>query len=512
MDEKVGAKSLIKEQLWQAQTHLRHYEDEILSQFVSSIPSSFITDIPEARDDIGKQVLTRKSYSFIGRSFFEYVYANVTRALLKNLSLEEIPDKNKFIIQDYLCSFRYNGEEYHVYLIDNEQMVQVLSTDIPDDFEEDEFDSSWEYEYISSEELLMAADFASRFSKAAPTHIILVFVDVTQNDRWISFSESSINEQKLSYKGAISSVAGDDFKAIFDSLELMPYDKFLSMFYNAKTVDFLRRKQKDLDYIYQDFIEQNNRGVLADHHRSEIVTRFLLASNNFVGTEYSTPELLEYKFSNNRLFFYDNTTPPYSQPQYSALFKRIAMRASANTSYLMTDDVYQSLVSSEWMFNNIGSTAMFDNTYICFGYFKMVEILLSEILVKEYSGCTMSKNAEGALLTISPREKNSMMLGNMKKFILHSSDSKLQQCPEGQLVEDLFSLWLKETRNGYFHKDSISNDDVVNIRNITFELVYMILGTLPRSEILSDDFFDGVDAAKIGDWGKRRLAFLRKNK
>lgn len=106
---------------------------------------------------------------------------------------------------------------------------------------------------------------------------------------------------------------------------------------------------------------------------------------------------------------------------YQKCLKKIADKASRNLTLLESDDISSHLLTSEWLFNNIGDIAGFDNTFICFGYFKTVEVLLSTVLLRDYQGESINISSH-SVVPLYPENKEKLMLGNMISFATNSKN------------------------------------------------------------------------------------------
>ena len=72
------------------------------------------------------------------------------------------------------------------------------------------------------------------------------------------------------------------------------------------------------------------------------------------------------------------------------------------------------------------------------------------------------------------------MLGNMIRFVTRSEASMLRKNPFCWQITDALHKWKDDIRNGYFHKHTLDKEGVEMIRNRTFEVIYMLLGSLPK--------------------------------
>lgn len=258
-------------------------------------------------------------------------------------------------------------------------------------------------------------------------------------------------------------------------IEVYPYDFYFKTLRDNLPVDyFIGRLSRAYE---QHSVTLRNVGRLVYTDAAELVATFAFASNNYVGTKYNNDEIqrIDERYrSFPKPQFVDR--PIYPTQQYCRIFEAIATKASRNLVLLEELRVTRPLLTAEWLYNNVGNVEGFDNTFICFGYLKLVEILLASILLKYYTGCSMS-TSKNNYITISENAESSLMLGNMVYFLTYSNSSALYRSAYSSVVSKAISEWTREIRNGYFHKHAMDREAVDSIRNKTFEVIYMLLGT-----------------------------------
>jgi len=262
---------------------------------------------------------------------------------------------------------------------------------------------------------------------------------------------------------------------IMQEIEVYPYDFYFKMLRDNLPVDYFINR---ISLAYeQHSVTLRNVGRLLYSDSAELVATFAFASNNYVGTKYNNEKIRKID-ERYRSFpkpqYVDH--PLYPTQQYNKMFEAIAAKASRNLPLLEELRVTRPLLTAEWLYNNVGNVDGFDNTFICFGYLKLVEILLTSILLNYYAGCSMSVTKDN-YITISEHVESQLMLGNMVRFLTYSNNSALYQSSYSSVVSRAISEWTREIRNGYFHKHAMEREAVDSIRNKTFEVIYMLLGT-----------------------------------
>ena len=149
---------------------------------------------------------------------------------------------------------------------------------------------------------------------------------------------------------------------------------------------------------------------------------------------------------------------------------------------LSNDDFAKSYFTSEWLFHKQMRNDNLDKTYIVAGYLKSIEQLLAHCL-KKTAGDGFINLVNGASVQISSEGFARATLGNMQHYIgsLENRavfDSRISNRTIILLNKQL-AQWIKKERNGYFHKDNLSNLEVVSqIRDSTYNIYLLLLGSL----------------------------------
>ena len=271
---------------------------------------------------------------------------------------------------------------------------------------------------------------------------------------------------------SVSNIGG----SCFSNTDFFPFDYYFKTLRPGLPVDYFINRMATI--LEKKSITINNVGCIFERFKDELIARFAFASNNYVGTLYSSVNISVMK---KRYAQFPKPViinkPFYEDAQLRSVFILLSKSASLNLCLLRDSSVLKPLFTAEWLYKNIGSIIDFDNTFICFGYFKAVETLLTNILLDQYVGCEMDFNSSMKIV-ISQEKVKWFNVGNMMNFLL--LHNKLENCNQGEiaLMRKTFKLWRTQIRNGYFHKDLISENDVTHIRNITFEVIFMILGMI----------------------------------
>lgn len=140
-----------------------------------------------------------------------------------------------------------------------------------------------------------------------------------------------------------------------------------------------------------------------------------------------------------------------------------------------------SYMTSEWLFQNQLSDNNLDKTFIVSGYLKSLEQLLFYFV--KTTGKSLSVRLDNGFKWVSPHDEGyaKCTLGNLKYLLSHNKDcfENFMDILSIEQINKLFADWIDEGRNEYFHKDNIYRlEDVSNIRNKTYLLYFLLLGSL----------------------------------
>ena len=158
-------------------------------------------------------------------------------------------------------------------------------------------------------------------------------------------------------------------------------------------------------------------------------------------------------------------------------------------------DFAVSFLTSEWLFRQFASVPQIDNTFIATGYFKSIEQLLWGIIFIVGNGRNIGKDNHTVGSNESGMDKT---LGSLRYFLNDAGNNDLYQSAFGnatryvrQYLNRQLDTWISNSRNGYFHKDNMPAEEVAEIREQTYFLYLMILGSLTLSEDNTNDLLNG---------------------
>ncbi len=151
-------------------------------------------------------------------------------------------------------------------------------------------------------------------------------------------------------------------------------------------------------------------------------------------------------------------------------------------------DFSKSFLTSEWLYKNHMRNDLLDKTYVITGYLKSIEQLLYSIIHKMDSAHTIGISAPEGMKNISVDSPDfyKATLGNMVYFLrnINNRDVYFQGISKMSIsgITLIINKWVQSERNGYFHKHNMSSlEKVTEIRNSTFLLYYLILGSLANN-------------------------------
>ena len=245
------------------------------------------------------------------------------------------------------------------------------------------------------------------------------------------------------------------------------------------------------DFIAEVFgVEEARRFDAAMENFSKEMRKELGYSMTKIGSERALDELRDALASELKEFDYfavkraNSEMFPMDVVIDSSLFRKIQQRFNFNCELLLGhSDFAVAFLTSEWLQRQDNALVEADYTYIGTGYFKSAEQLIWDILLlvcpDGYIGRDNIRISE-----VNPKSNDSA-LGSLYYFFNNGSNTKLINSEFGEdrdTVRECLAYYLNEwtqnTRNGYFHKHNLEITDIPDIREKTFLLYFLILGSL----------------------------------
>lgn len=148
-------------------------------------------------------------------------------------------------------------------------------------------------------------------------------------------------------------------------------------------------------------------------------------------------------------------------------------------------DCSKSFLTSEWLYRNHMKNDLLDKTYVITGYLKSIEQLLFAIIHKMDTVHTIGISASDGIKNVAVDSPDfyKATLGNMVYFLrnINNRNAFFPGLSKMSIsgISLIINKWVQSERNGFFHKDNMSSlEKVTEIRNSTFLLYYLILGSL----------------------------------
>lgn len=147
----------------------------------------------------------------------------------------------------------------------------------------------------------------------------------------------------------------------------------------------------------------------------------------------------------------------------------------------------QSLFTAEWLYKKYSSQVKLDNTFLVAGYIKSIEQLLWQVIYMIARGRQIGPPGHVEIIGEEAEEIRAT-LENICYFIKRNADLCDYDFNRShrRLVVDYLVKYISDyknnCRNGYFHKDNMSQKKVDEIRDKTHILYYLILGIFRLDE------------------------------
>ncbi len=156
-------------------------------------------------------------------------------------------------------------------------------------------------------------------------------------------------------------------------------------------------------------------------------------------------------------------------------------------------DFAQSFVTAEWLYDSMKSAGNIDYTAVVMGYYKAVEQLMFQIINRHVGeGRTLKKKGDSGYYELTKNNLDADVLdttlGALIGFLKYHPNRDLFRF-EIRSNEDAQEGFLniiekaKEDRNGYFHKDNISDwNKIEETRVLTYLILMLLLGAYEFSD------------------------------
>lgn len=203
-----------------------------------------------------------------------------------------------------------------------------------------------------------------------------------------------------------------------------------------------------------------------------------------IPTKQAIQEKREKVIAEFESFFYKDSLPStFTQDELDYLMERFR---HCSVFQLPTAPFIDSFVSSEWYFNLCASTdGEMEQTAIVAGYLKSIEQFLFTLMLSRCDDLRFKLYTQGEHKLVVLTKENKSSLLSMAKNLLTSIDINYGKALHevyvneiiGNNVQTFLHDFIKNTRNGYFHKDNIySFEQIKTIRECAY-CAFFLLGS-----------------------------------
>jgi len=279
-----------------------------------------------------------------------------------------------------------------------------------------------------------------------------------------------------------------DTKSVYKNVHFDVYTvtSYLEKYFNTELSEYYILSMHKLFSKYGSFFTYSGSGMLLNDYKLNVLETIKEYSNYLYGTRYIINwtntcyfKAVGNSLSEEEMTHYKSRNKHISNIKFGKLFYDISDLVETNSHLLLDDDIYIPIATSEWTINNIGLILNMDNTFICSGYFKSIEILLFKVLSKYFSKIGVTSYRGN--FSINEGSKEYIEVGKMIYFLRQNLRRNVFK--DDSLIEIIIKNvdeWRKNIRNGYFHKHMLSSSDVAIIKRTTYELIYLILSITPK--------------------------------
>lgn len=287
-------------------------------------------------------------------------------------------------------------------------------------------------------------------SRDEDTYIVYLLKKTPEGDAWI---ENNSNPESLTkvmlVSDFIAEIFGEDEAARFDSA----------------MCNFSKDMRKELGYNITRIGDERAMEEL----RAELDTEILRV-------DYSS-----IKQANSEMF-------PQKPDIDETVFQTMQRRFATNYRLLLGEsDFAISFLTSEWFSKQKNLLHGADCTYIAAGYFKSIEQMLWAIIQQVSPDGRIGKR-QTRIANVDVKS-NDTTLGSLYHYFADSESVKLFNSDFGKKADSVrvclvyyLRQWTSNTRNGYFHKHILNVEDIQKIREQTYLLYFLILGSLTLTQ------------------------------
>lgn len=405
--------------------------------------------------------------------------SNFEKQLFEKIELE----KDKFLSTNYynrdtqnlFCVFDIDSKQYNMLL----SRINII---IEREFEQLMFDLMVEYGYTNDNTI-------KRLSKYTTAEVINYNGQISIVEyRWLANPAVSVIKKQGFIEKCIELLCDYESDTLY-IVYCLKKDEAIRISEKALFQNYLNSKigvceNKRIEILFIDEFVNKLFGNQQYKRLSKVIQNINKNLRPAIGYQIyeicSAENLKKFKYSIEDFFQHTNWEQFFSQSSVpenavSELIDTFITKKEYQILLKEYEDYSNSFVTSEWFYQKYAKTNLLDLTPIMCGYFKCIEQLLQSIVCEKGFGKEFSMNASSETITIGTSQKFESTLGSLMFFLRKNRDcfsvnDKRFQNFYFEKLED----WIKNKRNGYFHKDNINNPEKLpEIRMSTMFILFL---------------------------------------
>lgn len=311
-------------------------------------------------------------------------------------------------------------------------------------------------------------------SKIEPTIIHLVSL-TTGNPKSHAFNESEINNQEMNLETLFNNLFNNEEYHVFLSF----INKFTEEVKKINSLSTIKPLTETTTYFFSKHIKE----YLLSKEFKHIIEKY----DNMINLSSVSLETIKRNF-------FDNDR-----------YRTITRKSTFSDS----------IITAEWMYESLNSVSNIDFTVISLGYFKALEQFLYEFIkshsgedrkIKRMSYKELKKIPDKIFLNDSKLKKGhiNFMLDSLIDFLEDSSNKDIfENTIDEPTIKHIINCleYAKKARNGYFHKDNMTDWEIVQYsREIVLISIYYLLGSIKVEDKQIDSL--NIPTTKLTDYTK----------
>ncbi len=202
----------------------------------------------------------------------------------------------------------------------------------------------------------------------------------------------------------------------------------------------------------------------------------------------------EARKTKQKRFFQPKSGDPVTRDQWRIIEEQFHEQL-CNKALTGINDFSQTFMTAEWLYDSMRKAGKIDYSPVAMGYFKSIEQMIWDILLlykDEQKSVSVKKNGEYSFLPINDpgikweENGNSKQLDTTIGSLMNALDFHRNRFIFRQEVDDdtidaivIVVRIFKNLRNGYTHKDNISDWNFIElVRSVSYTLYFLLLGSI----------------------------------